>query len=177
MNVEKTNLPGVMIIKPKVHVDERGYFKEIYHEERYKEFGIDLKFVQDNHSRSKKGVIRGLHYQKSRPQGKLVSCIRGSIYDVTVDIDPDSITFGQYVGINLSEENHKQVWIPPGYAHGFCVTSEEAEIQYKCTDIYYPEDEAGIKWDDESISINWPIKNPIITNKDLNWPKLKKDNN
>lgn len=172
MKVTETNLEGVLIIEPKVFGDQRGFFKETFQSERYKEAGIDLPFVQDNHSRSQKGVLRGLHLQKSRPQGKLVSCSAGAVFDVAVDVDPESSTFGQYVGIELSAENHKQLWIPPGYAHGFCVLSEMADFQYKCTDLYFPEDEGGLIWNDPAVNIDWPIKNPFLSDKDLKLPTL-----
>jgi dTDP-4-dehydrorhamnose 3,5-epimerase len=172
MQVTETKLSGVLIIEPKVFGDQRGFFKETFQLERYKEAGIDLPFVQDNHSRSQKGVLRGLHLQKSRPQGKLVSCSAGVVYDVAVDVNPESSTFGQYVGLELSAENHKQLWIPPGYAHGFCVLTETADFQYKCTDLYFPEDEGGLIWNDPDVAIDWPIKNPLLSDKDLKLPTL-----
>ena len=172
MQVTETKLSGVLIIEPKVFGDQRGFFKETFQLERYKEVGIDLPFVQDNHSRSQKGVLRGLHLQKSRPQGKLVSCSAGVVYDVAVDVNPESSTFGQYVGLELSAENHKQLWIPPGYAHGFCVLTETADFQYKCTDLYFPEDEGGLIWNDPDVAIDWPIKNPLLSDKDLKLPTL-----
>ena len=172
MKVIETKLPGVLIIQPKVFGDHRGFFKETYQTERYQEAGISLPFVQDNHSRSAKGVLRGLHLQKSRPQGKLVSCSRGAVYDVAVDVDPRSATFGEYVGIELTEDNHTQLWIPPGYAHGFCVLSEVADFQYKCTDLYFPEDEGGLLWNDPEVAIEWPISNPQLSEKDTKLPTL-----
>ena len=172
MKVIETKLPGVLIIQPKVFGDHRGFFKETYQTERYQEAGISLPFVQDNHSRSAKGVLRGLHLQKSRPQGKLVSCSRGAVYDVAVDVDPRSATFGEYVGIELTEDNHTQFWIPPGYAHGFCVLSEVADFQYKCTDLYFPEDEGGLLWNDPEVAIEWPISNPQLSEKDTKLPTL-----
>jgi len=172
MKVIETKLPGVLIIQPKVFGDHRGFFKETYQTERYKEAGISLPFVQDNHSRSAKGVLRGLHLQKSRPQGKLVSCSRGAVYDVAVDVDPRSATFGEYVGIELTEDNHTQLWIPPGYAHGFCVLSEVADFQYKCTDLYFPEDEGGLLWNDPEVGVEWPISNPQLSEKDTKLPTL-----
>ena len=172
MNVIETRLPGVLIIEPKVFGDHRGFFKETFQSERYAEAGIDLPFVQDNHSRSQKGVLRGLHLQKTRPQGKLVSCSRGVVYDVAVDVNTESTTFGQYVGVELSEDNHRQLWIPPGYAHGFCVLSAVADFQYKCTDLYFPEDEGGLIWNDPEVAIEWPIKNPSLSEKDLKLPTL-----
>lgn len=172
MNVIETQLPGVLIIEPKVFGDHRGFFKETFQVERYRVAGIELPFVQDNHSRSQKGVLRGLHLQKTRPQGKLVSCSLGAVYDVAVDVDPASATFGQYVGVELTEDNHKQLWIPPGYAHGFCVLSDVADFQYKCTDLYFPEDEGGLIWNDPDVNIAWPITTPQLSDKDLKLPTL-----
>ncbi|MDA8873307.1 dTDP-4-dehydrorhamnose 3,5-epimerase [Alphaproteobacteria bacterium] len=172
MNVTATILPGVLIIEPRVFEDTRGFFKETFQLARYRECGIDAPFLQDNFSRSKKGVLRGLHLQKSRPQGKLVSCPRGVIFDAVVDINPISPTFGKYLGIEISEYNHLQVWIPPGYAHGFCVISDEADLQYKCTDIYSPEDESGLIWDDPEVAIDWPLEAPELSPKDLLLPTL-----
>ena len=172
MRVTETKLSGVLIIEPKVFGDQRGFFKETFQLERYKEAGIDLPFVQDNHSRSQKGVLRGLHLQKTRPQGKLVSCSAGAVFDVAVDVNPESPTFGQYVGLELSADNHKQLWIPPGYAHGFCVLTETADFQYKCTDLYFPEDEGGIIWNDTDVGIDWPVRSPILSEKDSKLPTL-----
>ena len=172
MEIFKTCLPGVLIIEPKVFKDSRGYFLESFQTERYKQFGIGYRFVQDNHSRSSYGVLRGLHYQRKRPQGKLVSCSSGAIYDVAVDIKPTSDTFGKYVGVELSDQNHRQLWIPPGYAHGFCVISDFADFHYKCTDFYFPEDEAGLIWDDADVGIDWPISKPLLNAKDKNNQRL-----
>ena len=172
MNVVETQLPGVLIIEPNVFGDHRGFFKETFQIERYQETGIDLAFVQDNHSRSQCGVLRGLHWQKTRPQGKLVSCSVGVVFDVAVDVDPSSETFGTYVGVELSAENHRQLWIPPGYAHGFCVLSETADFQYKCTDFYFPEDECGMIWNDPEVGIEWPVESPSLSEKDLSLPTL-----
>jgi dTDP-4-dehydrorhamnose 3,5-epimerase len=173
VKVTETILPGVLIIEPKVFGDHRGFFKETYQADRYREIGIELPFVQDNHSRSQRGVLRGLHLQLTRPQGKLVSCSAGSVYDVAVDVDPTSETFGKHVGVELSESNHLQMWIPPGYAHGFCVLSEVADFQYKCTDLYFPEDEGGLIWNDPDVAIDWPIDNPALSDKDTKLPTLK----
>jgi dTDP-4-dehydrorhamnose 3,5-epimerase len=172
MNVIETKLSGVLIIEPKVFGDYRGFFKETFQAERYAEAGISLPFVQDNHSRSQKGVLRGLHLQKTRPQGKLVSCPLGVVYDVAVDVNPESATFGQYVGVELTEDNHRQLWIPPGYAHGFCVLSDVADFQYKCTDLYFPEDEGGLIWNDAEVGIDWPMKDPALSEKDQKLPTL-----
>ena len=172
MKVINTCLSGVLILEPEVFGDRRGFFKESFNAKRYREVGIDLLFVQDNCSRSQRGVLRGLHFQKSRPQGKLVSCTAGCVYDVAVDIDPSSSTFGHYVGVELSDENHRQLWIPPGYAHGFCVLSASADFHYKCTDFYDPSDEGGLLWSDSSVAIDWPITNPSLSSKDRNLPTL-----
>ena len=173
MKVIETVLPGVLIIEPKVFGDARGFFLETFHLERYREAGIALPFVQDNHSRSQRGVLRGLHFQRSRPQGKLVSVSRGAVYDVAVDIDPASPTCGRFVGVELSEDNHRQLWIPPGFAHGFCVLSEIADLQYKCTGYYVPEDEGGLIWNDPQVGIPWPIAAPLLSAKDRRNPTLR----
>lgn len=172
MKVLETVLPGVLIIEPKVFADARGFFLESYQAERYRQLGITHTFVQDNHSRSARGVLRGLHFQRSRPQGKLVSVSRGSVYDVAVDINPASPTCGQFVAVELNDENHRQLWIPPGYAHGFCVLSDIADFQYKCTDYYIPEDEGGLLWNDPQVNIPWPIEQPLLSAKDQRNPTL-----
>ncbi|NRB37889.1 MAG: dTDP-4-dehydrorhamnose 3,5-epimerase [Pseudomonadales bacterium] len=166
MNIVKTKLPGVVIIEPRVFGDERGFFLESYQKEKYQEAGISLEFVQDNHSRSGRNVLRGLHFQINKPQGKLVRVTAGEVYDVAVDINPESETFGEYVAVVLSGTNHKQFYVPPGYAHGFCVISETADFQYKCTDYYDPSDEGGIIWNDSDINIDWPISEPSLSEKD-----------
>ena len=173
MKVTETELEGVVIIEPKVFGDHRGFFKETYHQKRYAELGIDAEFVQDNFSRSSYGVLRGLHFQKTKPQGKLIQCLKGEIYDVIVDIDQDSSTYGKYVGVYLNDTNHKQVYVPPGYAHGFCVVSETVDISYKCTDFYYPEDEGGLIWNDPDVVIDWPVEDPKLSEKDTVHPTLK----
>jgi dTDP-4-dehydrorhamnose 3,5-epimerase len=173
MNVIQTPLPGVLIIEPKVFGDERGFFVECYQEPRYRDAGIELPFVQDNHSRSQYGVLRGLHFQRNRPQGKLVRVTRGAVYDVAVDIDPASPTCGEFVGVELTADNHLQLWIPPGYAHGFCVLSDIADFQYKCTDLYYPEEEGGLIWNDPDVNIPWPVETPKLSEKDLRNPSLR----
>lgn len=158
MEVIKTSIEGVVVIEPKVFGDERGFFLESFQADRYKELaGIDLPFVQDNHSRSRRGVLRGLHFQKSKPQGKLVRVVSGSVFDVAVDIRKDSPTFGKWEGVILSEENKRQFWVPPGLAHGFLVLSETADFEYKCTDYYDPTDEGSLIWNDESVGIDWPL--------------------
>ena len=172
MKVIETALPGVVIIEPKVFGDQRGFFIETFQTERYRDAGIELPFVQDNHSRSPRGVLRGMHFQRSRPQGKLVSVSRGAVYDVAVDINPESPTCGQFVGVELNDENHRQLWIPPGYAHGYCVLSEVADFQYKCTDLYFPEDEGGLMWNDPDVNIPWPAETPPLSAKDQRHPTL-----
>ena len=173
MKVIQTQLPGVLIIEPKVFGDERGFFVECYQAPRYREFGIELPFVQDNHSRSRKGVLRGLHFQRKRPQGKLVRVTRGAVFDVAVDINPESATCGKFVGVELTADNHHQLWIPPGYAHGFCVLSDVADFQYKCTDLYDPTDEGGLIWNDPDVKIPWPIQQPSLSDKDRANPSLR----
>jgi dTDP-4-dehydrorhamnose 3,5-epimerase len=168
MNVIKTNIDGVVIIEPKVFGDERGFFLETFQAERYKEFaGINMPFVQDNHSRSGKNVLRGLHFQKTNPQGKLVRVVRGEVFDVAVDIRKGSPTYGQWAGAILSEENKRQFWVPPGLAHGFVVLSDIADFEYKCTDYYDPADEGCLMWNDPAVGIEWPEGiEPILSAKD-----------
>lgn len=173
MIVRSTALPGVMIIEPKVFRDERGFFVETFHVARYlEEAGIEHAFVQDNQSRSQRNVLRGIHAQKRFPQGKLVRVSRGAIFDVAVDMDPRSATFGRWVGEILSDENHRQMWIPPGYGHGYLVLSDWADFQYKCTDYYHPEDEIGLIWNDPQVAIEWPDAEPIVSEKDRHLPRL-----
>lgn len=176
MNVIATGLSGVVIIEPKVFGDERGFFLESFHQDRYKQAGINLSFVQDNHSRSQSGVLRGLHFQKSRPQGKLVRVVQGEVWDVAVDVNPTSLTYGQYEAVLLNAENKRQFYIPPGYAHGFVVTSETADFEYKCTDYYDPDDEGGIIWNDPDLNISWPVTDPVLSEKDRVLPTLKELN-
>ena len=167
MNVIKTKLHNCVIIEPKVFSDERGLFLETFQAKRYYELaGITLPFVQDNYSRSSKAVLRGLHYQKTKPQGKLVRVVRGEVYDVAVDIRQDSQTFGQWEAVILSEENKRQFWVPPGFAHGFLVLSDTADFEYKCTDYYDPSDEGALIWNDPDLDISWPIADPILSTKD-----------
>ena len=172
MKVTKTKLTGVIIIEPDVFEDDRGIFKETFQSDRYKKVGIGYNFVQDNFSCSQKNVLRGLHYQKKNPQGKLASCSSGAVYDVVVDINPSSAMFGKYIGVELSEDNHRQIWVPPGYAHGFCVLTEKASFLYKCTEFYDPKDEGGIIWNDADINIEWPIERPLLSEADQKWPTL-----
>ena len=167
MNIIKTKLNGCLIIEPKVFGDERGFFLESFHQQRYEQqTGMTQAFVQDNHSRSAKGVLRGLHFQKTRPQGKLVRVVRGEVFDVAVDIRPQSATFGQWEAVILSEENKRQFWVPPGFAHGFQVLSDFADFEYKCTDYYFPEDEGSLAWNDPQLAIDWPIQTPLLSAKD-----------
>ena len=167
MQVIKTEIPDVKIINPKVFGDQRGFFLETYEQKRYQEMlNINLTFVQDNHSRSQKNVLRGLHFQKENPQGKLVRVVRGEVFDVAVDIRKDSSTYGKWVGVILSEDNKSQLWIPPGLAHGFLVLSDIADFEYKCTNYYDPNSEGCLLWNDPTVNINWPISTPILSDKD-----------
>lgn len=166
-----TKIPDVKIIEPTVFGDERGFFMETWQQRKFEELvtGKPTVFVQDNHSKSKKGILRGLHYQTENTQGKLVRVVSGEVFDVAVDIRKDSPTFGHWVGVCLSAENKRQLWVPEGFAHGFYVTSEEAEFVYKCTDYYHPEAEVSIRWDDSELGINWPLDGePFLSNKDIN---------
>ena len=172
MKVEKTQLPGVVILHPNVFADDRGFFMETYNQVFFGDQGLPDQFVQDNHSRSSKGVLRGLHYQYPQWQGKLVRVINGEIFDVAVDIRRDSPDFGKWVGVYLSETNHQQLYVPPGYAHGFCVVSDVADVVYKCTTVYKPQDDAAIRWNDSEIGIEWPVKNPLVSDKDRQAPLL-----
>ena len=169
-------IEGRYVIEPTVFKDERGYFMETYNQNDFKEAGLDMVFVQDNQSMSVKGVLRGLHYQKQYPQGKLVRAVRGTVFDVAVDLREKSATYGKWFGVILSEENKKQFYIPEGFAHGFLVLSDEAEFAYKCTDFYHPGDEGGLKWDDPEIGVDWPIEEGmelIISEKDKKWGGFK----
>ena len=167
MNVIRTQLRDCVIIEPTIFGDERGFFLETFQASRYADLaGINLPFVQDNYSRSSKGVLRGLHFQKTKPQGKLVRVVRGEVYDVAVDIRKSSATFGRWEGVVLSEYNIKQLWVPPGFAHGFVVISDIADFEYKCTDFYDPSDEGSIIWNDPDLNIVWPVHEPILSGKD-----------
>lgn len=171
MNVIKTRLADCVVIQPKAHGDQRGFFLESFNASRYAEHaGIKLAFVQDNHSRSAYGVLRGLHFQKTRPQGKLVRVVIGKVFDVAVDIRPQSATFGQSTAVTLSAENKTQLWVPPGFAHGFLVLSETADVEYKCTDFYDAADEGHILWNDSQLGIDWPIDSPLLSQKDAIAP-------
>ncbi|MCE0760342.1 dTDP-4-dehydrorhamnose 3,5-epimerase [Marinobacter sp. G11] len=169
MKITETKIPAVKLIEPKVFGDERGFFMETWNKKAFHEAGIDATFVQDNHSRSVKNTLRGLHYQIKQPQGKLVRVTRGEVFDVAVDLRTNSPTFGQWVGEYLSEENNRILWVPPGFAHGFLVTSDTADFQYKCTDLYAPEHERSIHWADKELAIDWPLDNsagPLVSQKD-----------
>ena len=173
MKVSHSKLKGCVIIEPRVFGDGRGFFLETFQVARYEQdAGIDLAFVQDNHSRSAKGVLRGLHFQKTKPQGKLVRVVRGEVYDVALDIRKGSPTFGEWEGVILSEDNKKQFWVPPGFAHGFVVLSDTVDFEYKCTDYYDPSDEGSILWSDPDLDIPWPIANPILSTKDQSAKRL-----
>ena len=173
MKIVETPLPGVIQIEPDVFGDERGFFIETYSEKRYRDAGIKESFVQDNHSRSRQGVIRGLHYQLNHPQGKLVRVVRGSVFDVAVDIRKGSPTFGKAAWTILSDQNHYQFYVPPGFAHGFCVISEFCDFEYKCTDFYAPDDEGTVLWNDPGLEIPWPVANPQLSDKDTKALCLK----
>ena len=173
-NFEKTGIGGVILVEPRVFGDERGFFMESYKASEFKANGIDINFLQDNHSKSTKNVLRGLHFQKPpKQQAKLVRCIKGKIFDVAVDLRAGSKTFGQWVGAELSEENKKMLYIPEGFAHGFVALSEEAEVLYKASNEYSAEHDTGVRWDDPDIGVNWGIDNPIISEKDANMLFLK----
>ena len=173
MKVSTTALEGVLLIEPRVFGDDRGFLFESYSRRKFEDHGIDVTFVQDNHSKSRKGVLRGLHYQENNGQAKLVRVTQGEVFDVAVDIRNNSPTFGKWVGACLSGENHRQMFIPEGFAHGFCVLSDAAEVLYKCSDYYLPENERGIIWNDPDIGIEWPIDDHILSEKDKKYPRLK----
>jgi dTDP-4-dehydrorhamnose 3,5-epimerase len=162
----------VLLIEPDVHGDGRGFFLETYHADRYKAHGIAGPFVQDNHSRSGRGTLRGLHLQLARPQGKLVRAIEGEIYDVAVDVRRGSPTFGRFVAVTLSADNFRQCYVPPGFAHGFCVVTATAQVEYKCTDIYDPASEIGIAWNDPALAIPWPVREPLLSPRDARHPTM-----
>lgn len=174
MKVITTAIPDVKFIEPKVFGDSRGFFLETFRADRYRdEVGIDLPFIQDNYSRSQRGVLRGLHLQKTKPQGRLVRAVKGEVFDVVVDLRPDSPSFKQWVGEILSESNYKQLWVPPGFAHGFLVLSAHADFEYKCTEYYHPEDEVCLAWNDPEIGVEWPIDKPTLSAKDRTGLSLK----
>ena len=173
MECEQTPLEGVLLLKPKIWGDKRGYFVETWQAKRYADLGITQAFVQDNHSMSSKDILRGLHYQKQHPQGKLVYVSLGRVFDVAVDIRPGSKSFGQWFGVELNQDNQWQLWIPAGLAHGFVVLSERAHFHYKCTEFYHPNDEGSIYYNDKDLQITWPITNPILSDKDNKAPSFK----
>ncbi len=173
MRVTPTSLPEVLIVEPRLFRDDRGFFLEQFNESRWKEAGLNLRFSQDNRSRSRKGVLRGLHFQVRRPQGKLVTVAHGSVYDVAVDIRRGSPTFGQWCGVELHADEPRSLWIPPGFAHGFCVLSESAELLYKCTEVYSAVDDRGVLWSDPDIAIEWPVSEPLLSAKDEFLPLLR----
>jgi len=165
-------IPDVIIIEPDVHRDGRGYFVETYHADKYRAAGIHVAFVQDNHSASVGGTVRGLHLQLRRPQGKLIRVVEGEIFDVAVDVRRGSPTFGRWTGVTLTADNFRQCYVPPGFAHGFAVLSRVAQVQYKCTDVYDPEDEIGIAWNDPALAIGWPVEQPFLSERDRRHPSF-----
>lgn len=173
MQLINTKLKGVKLLKPVVHHDQRGYLKESFSLQRYQQLlAMTEDFVQDNISESKQGVLRGLHFQKNSPQGKLIMAIHGVVFDVVADIDPESPTYGEHIAVELSAENHLQLWVPPGYAHGFCVLSDTAQVLYKCTDYYQADDQGGVIWNCPKLAVKWPINEPILSAKDRELPSL-----
>ena len=173
MKVIQTEIPEVLILEPVIYEDERGFFLESYNKKKLREVGIATEFVQDNHARSGKWVLRGLHFQLQHPQAKLVTVGRGEVFDVAVDIRQGSPTFGHSLGTVLSDENHRQVFIPEGFAHGYCVLSDSADFFYKCSDYYAPDDQYGIAWDDRDLGIDWPLETPVLSQKDRQYPRLR----
>jgi dTDP-4-dehydrorhamnose 3,5-epimerase len=173
MNIIQTDVPGVLIFEPKVYGDDRGFFCETFQVARYTAAGVTGPFVQDNLSRSSKGTLRGLHFQEPQAQGKLVSALQGAVYDIAVDVRRGSPYFGKWVGVELSDRNRRQLWVPPGFAHGFCVLTELADFFYKCTEYYAPEHEGVIAWNDPDLRIDWPVKTPLLSKKDAAAPRLK----
>ena len=169
----KCPLDGILLIEPAVYVDDRGFFLESFEKERYRELGITEEFVQDNHSRSMKNVLRGLHFTKDKPQAQLLTVMRGKIFDVVVDIRKESHTFGQWFGTELSDEGPRQIYMAHGFAHGFCVLSEYADVHYKVSQRYVPGDEGGLLWNDPDVCIDWPVRTPIISKRDRNHPSLR----
>jgi dTDP-4-dehydrorhamnose 3,5-epimerase len=177
MKFVPTELPEVIVVEPDVHRDQRGYFLEAYHQRKYAQGGIAGPFLQDNHSYSLRGTLRGLHAQRRNPQGKLIRVVHGEIFDVAVDIRRGSPTFGRWVAVTLSGANAKQCYVPPGFAHGFCVLSDSADVEYKCTDFYDPRDEIGVRWNDPDLAIPWPLSDPIVSQKDASLPLLRESTN
>jgi dTDP-4-dehydrorhamnose 3,5-epimerase len=172
MKVTSLEIPGALLIEPSLYRDQRGLFCEIFHEQRYADVGLTDRFVQDNVSRSVRGTLRGLHYQEPHAQGKLVVVMEGAVYDVVVDIRKGSPTFGTWRGFDLSSDNYRQLYVPPGCAHGFCVTTEQAVVLYKCTDFYSPKDERGVLWNDPALGIPWPVSSPLLSAKDQAYGTL-----
>jgi len=172
LRITEFQLKGLLLLQPKVFRDERGFFMETWNARKYGQLGLPATFVQDNLSRSSRGTLRGLHYQKPHSQGKLVSLLKGKVWDVSVDLRLDSPTFGKWAGITLDSDSGSQLYIPPGFAHGFCTLSEEALFFYKCTDFYSPDDERGIAWNDPQLNINWPVSDPLLSSKDRGYPNL-----
>ena len=172
MRITEFELKGLLLLQPEVFRDERGFFMETWNARKYGQLGLPTTFVQDNLSRSSRGTLRGLHYQKPHSQGKLVSLLKGKVWDVSVDLRLDSPTFGKWVGTTLDSDIGSQLYIPPGFAHGFCTLSEEALFFYKCTDFYFPADERGIAWNDPQLNINWPVSDPLLSSKDRGYPNL-----
>ncbi|NVJ04033.1 dTDP-4-dehydrorhamnose 3,5-epimerase [Myxococcus sp. AM001] len=173
MKVTPLELPDVLLLEPKVFGDDRGFFMEMFHAARFAAVGIPGPFVQDNYSRSAKGTLRGLHFQEPQAQGKLVQVLAGAVYDVAVDVRRGSPTFGQWVAVELSADNRRQLWIPPGFAHGFCVVSDSADFHYKCTALYAPETERSVAWNDPDLAIAWPVSEPLLSPKDAQAPRLR----
>lgn len=172
MKFTPLEIPGVVLVEPDVFTDARGFFTEIYHQKKYADHGMAGPFVQDNYSHSKKNVLRGLHYQRKNPQAKLVSVIRGKIFDVVADVRKGSPTFGRWLAEELSSDNRRQLFVPEGCVHGFCVLSDEADVLYKCTSLYVPADDQGILWNDPKLGVRWPVADPVLSSKDASLPKL-----
>lgn len=172
MTATETQIEGLRVFEPRVFEDARGAFMEVYHAVRYADAGLNVSFVQDNLSRSKRDVVRGLHFQRRHPQGKLIQVVRGAVYDVAVDLRSGSPTFGEHFGIELSDQNARQLWVPQGFAHGFCALND-AVVLYKCTDIYHPDDEGGLLWDDPALGIEWPVDVPLLSGRDRAHPPLE----
>lgn len=172
MKIQPTEIPDVLLVEPRVFRDDRGFFLETYHAEKCRQGGLDATFVQDNHSKSVGGALRGLHSQRNQPQGKLVRCIEGRIWDVAVDVRRGSPTFKQWVGYELTADNFLQLYIPEGFLHGFCVLSDTAQVEYKCTNLYAPDDELSVIWNDPELGIDWPIDEPVLSKRDAAAPRL-----
>lgn len=173
IKIKETPLPGVLVIESETHADRRGFFREVYRYDKYLAAGLGVRFVQDNHSHSVKGVLRGLHYQLKSPQGKLVMAVAGEVFDVAVDIRKGSPNFGKWTGVHLSLLNNRQVYVPEGFAHGYCVLSESADVIYKCTELFDPDDQFGVLWSDPDINIEWPVAYPVLSARDAGNPALK----